>query len=423
MNPSQSKKPTLSIDEIGIVVQSLRIEDPTAVHYLKTLEESQRLEMFTQAAILGLHCLQAGIGNGTVIAMTDQVQAAAKAAGDHVNAATQTMQRTIEMLVTRYCAEDGVLATNFRKVGSEAFDPDKAASLVQFRKRISSDMQLVFEPLAKQLKDTVNVNDETKPFGQMVREVRNMSQMLAGVKTHLDNQATMAASARGNANYVGRSLEEFTLQVLGEMAAHQGEALEDVRNVPGLIERSKAGDHVVTIDGRLTPGATVKVAIEDKNRKNGTPTALLTELDRAIANRGADVALGVLVNSNAPPLFYQANKVLVNLAEFGSPGADYGLYAEFLRVGYDMARFMGIMSARSAHQEPTIDLHAIKNDIDDLSKVAGKFSTLKDNHTRIETAVTNARATADEIREQLVATGSRLRKRILDALKRTEEAA
>lgn len=415
--------PVVEIDATGITARNVRLQDRPAAEFLSSFEEEHRGNVLIQGAILGLHSLQAGVSNGTVIAMTDQVQAAAKAAGDHVDAATQAMQRTITTIVERYCAEDGVIATNLRKVGSEVLDPDKAETLVRLRERIGKDIQLVFEPLARQLKETVNVNDETKPFGQMAREIRVVRESLTAIKSQLDGQAALVAAGRGNANYVGRSLEDFCLGVLGEVAAHQGETLEDVRNAPGLIERSKAGDHVTTIDGRFTPGATVKVAIEDKNRQKATLTGLLRELDGAMANRGADVGLGVLVNPNAPPIFYQHNKVVVNLSDFGSSRADYGLYAELLRVGYDMARFTGIAAARNAHHEPAIDLHAIDKDVDDLSKIAGMFSTLKDNHTRIESAVGNARETAEKIREQLVASASCLRTRITEALKDDAQAA
>ena len=415
--------PAIEIDETGITVNYLRIEDPTAREYLATFEEAQRAEVVGQAASLGLRCLQAGISNGSVIAMTDQLQTAAKAATENVNAATQTLERSLKALVDRYCSEDGVLANNLRKIGGEALDPDKAEMVVRLRERIAKDMQIVFEPLAKQLRDTVNVNDPNQPFGAMARDIKATLESLVAINTKIDHQSALVAMARGNPHTVGRSLEDFTLQTLGEVAAYQGETLEDVRDVPGLVERSKAGDIVSTIDGRFTPGATVKVVIEDKNRRSATATGLLTELDRAMANRGASVALGIMVNPNAPPIFYQGKKVLVNLSEFGTPAADYGLYAELLRVGYDMARFMGIAAARVAHLEPTIDLEAINGDTDNLIRIAGKFSNLKDNHTRIETAVKNARETADEIRQEIVVTATRLRKRITDTLKQADAEA
>ena len=262
----------------------------------------------------------------------------------------------------------------------------------------------------------MNVNDPNQPFGAMARDIKVTLESLVAINAKLDNQTALATMARGNPHTVGRSLEDFTLQTLGAVAACQGETLEDVREMAGLVERSKAGDIVATIDGRFTPGATVKVVIEDKNRRSATATGLLTDLDRAMANRGANVALGIMVNPNAPPIFYQGKKVLVNLSEFGTPAADYVLYAELLRVGYDMARFMGITAARTAHQEPAIDLHAINTDADDMIRIAGKFSVLKDNHTRIETAVKTARETSDEIRQEIVVTATRLRKRISDAL-------
>ena len=135
--------PAIEIDETGITVHHLRIEYPTARQYLTTFEEAQRAEVVGQAASLGLRCLQAGISNGSVIAMTDQLQTAAKAASENVNAATQTLERSLKALVDRYCSEDGVLANNLRKIGGEALDPDNAEMVVRLRERISKDMQIV----------------------------------------------------------------------------------------------------------------------------------------------------------------------------------------------------------------------------------------------------------------------------------------
>ncbi len=421
MNDPREEAPAVILDETAIYINGVRIEDRASRQFIAGVPEQQRVDTIVRATLLGIHLLETSSANGTVIAMTDQVQAAAKAAGEHVNNATQAMQRTLQMIVDRYCAEDGVLAQNLKKVGGEALDPDKAETLVKLRERIGKDIRLVFEPLAKQLTDTCNVNDETKPFGAMAREIKGVRESLTTIQTHLHNQAAITTAGRGNANLVGRSLENFVLETLGAVAAHQGEVLEDVRDVNGLIERSKAGDMVTQIDGRLTPGSAAKIVIEAKNRQKATTTSLLNELGRAMTNRGATVGLGVLVNATAPPVFYQNNTVIVNLPDFGSPAADHGVYAELLRIGYDMARFMGIQAARHVKDEPVVDLRALMGDIDELAKATKTFSTLKDNHTRIESAVNNARTTADQMKDEFIAIGAALRKRIADALKRAAD--
>jgi hypothetical protein len=138
--------------------------------------------------------------------------------------------------------------------------------------------------------------------------------------------------------------------------------------------------------------------------------ALVADLKKAMKNRQADVGLGILTNSAATcgPIFHQDDIVIVCLPEFGDSAVDHRLYEELVALGYEMARFLAIRSLVSPLAE-FVDLARLTECVDELRAASQRFATLKDNHTRIVTAVQTAKDTAETIRDAVLAAGSKLK--------------
>lgn len=391
------------------VTATIYTNDPFAFDFLKGVAETERPAVVTAALISGLRGMAAANGNASIIAMADQVQAAATSAGQHVKAATDAMDQTVKKLVEQFFGPRGKLIEGVEKAGEKAFNPENE-HIAKLRRDFAKAAEQAMQPVLKQITSVVNINDEKQPLGAMNRQIREISSAMVEIKTHLGNQAQISAAARRDPIASGRSLEECFANKVGPIASLQGETLEDVRSESGNIERCKAGDFLATVSTNLTHGHPCKVVIESKNRQGESLTALLNELGKAMKNRGADAALGILTNPTAKcgPIFHQNNMVVVSLVDFGTQGADNRLHEELIAVGYEMARFIAIRSV-AAPQVDSIDLDRLNECIADLQSASQKFSTLKDNHTRIVSAVDNARATADTIKDLVLSAGSKLR--------------
>lgn len=399
---------TVSVSNQALTA-NIYTNDPFAVEYVSDLPEEDRPAVTTAALVSGLRGMAAANGNASIIAMTDQVQAAATAAGQHVKNATDAMDQTVRQLVEQFFGPEGQLIRGVETAGVKAFDPENA-HLAKLRRDFAKAAELAIQPALKQIASTVNINDEKQPLGLIHRQVRELTAVMVEIKTNLINQAQIIAASRRDPVVAGRSLEDFVANKVGPIASARNEVLDDVRNESGNIERCKAGDLRSPINTHLTQGQPCSIVIEAKNRKDKSLGALMLELGKAMKNRGADAALGILTNPAAKcgPIFHQDNLVIVSLPEFGDPGADHRLYEEIVAIGYEMARFVAIRSVIVPKVE-SVDLSRMTECVAELRTAVQRFSTLKDNHTRIVSAVETARSTAESIREAVLDAGSKLK--------------
>jgi hypothetical protein len=399
---------TVSIDG-EVLAATIYTNDPFSRDYLEGVSESERPAVATAAFVSGLRGMAAANGNASIIAMSDQVQAAANAAGQHVKNATDAMNQTIRQLAEQFFGPGGKLITGIETAGAKAFDPQNEHVLKLRREFANAALQAI-QPALTQIVNTANINDEQQPLGLINRQVRDIASAVIEIKTNLANQAQIAAAVRRDPTFAGRSLEDFFYSKVAPFAAAQGEVLEDVRNETGNIERCKAGDFRTAINTQLTQGQHAAVAVEAKNRRGVSATALMHELERATKNRGCDSALGILTNptSKFGAILHQRNAVIVSLPDFGDSAADYRLYEELVVIGYEMARFIAIHSVLVPNAE-SVDLEKLGQCVAELRAAVQRFSVLKDNHTRIVTAVDTARMTADSIRDSVLAIGTKLR--------------
>ncbi len=149
-----------------------------------------------------------------------------------------------------------------------------------------------------------------------------------------------AERERGTAK--GRTFEEAVAEAVDAIAVAQGdvaEAVGDVKEATG-----KVGDVVVSIDACNGP-ARGRIVIEAKDRRL-SPRDALNELDRALAERSADVALLVVPSDDEVPSKmqqlreYNGDKVIVVYEPEGGSLA--------LEVAYRLARTRVLMKRSDA---------------------------------------------------------------------------
>ncbi|MGI8593260.1 MAG: hypothetical protein ACR2ML_02655, partial [Solirubrobacteraceae bacterium] len=132
-----------------------------------------------------------------------------------------------------------------------------------------------------------------RAMGDKVSALQLEVQRLQGER---EKQLELAVErARGTAK--GRSYEEAVFEAVDAIAVAQGDDAEAVGDLKGATR--KTGDVVVGIDGCRGP-ARGRVVFEAKDSKLSKPEAV-RQLDRAMAERGADYAVLVVPGEDALP--------------------------------------------------------------------------------------------------------------------------
>ena len=171
-----------------------------------------------------------------------------------------------------------------------------------------------------------------------------------------------------------------------------GCAVERTSNAGGVLGRdSLVGDLVIT----FPDGARAVIEVKNTSRITLTgPDGILTELDRAMVNRSADIAICVSARDSFP----------IEVASFGIYGnrilvVDDGtdsLFDVALRVGHLLIGMQGRADGE------TIDRAALLDQLDRIHKLAKRFSTSKKTLTEAQNSIDLAKEGLDSLRADLI---------------------
>ena len=325
-------------------------------------------------------------------------------------------------------ARDGSISKaldDFEKSVGGQLDPN-SLPMQKLRQHLHRDRTVQDKALLDEVRGLMNLADEKSPVGRILREINGIDNKMGQLKTQVESITAVTQARRATAFTAGRHLEDFVNDVLANMASLHGETFDDVRDEQSKIAgRSKKGDFVTTLDARLTRGNTARLVTEAKNRKTGSISGLLDELNQAMHARGATAAIGILTNPNAKCraiTAYEGNKVLISLPGFGAPECDYDHFASLIELGYEYGRLLAVARVTMTPTE-MLDAKSIIDGVELIEKSVKAFKELADNHTRIISAVENARTTSTNIKDALNAATLSLREKLqceLDRIKRKQ---
>jgi hypothetical protein len=171
-----------------------------------------------------------------------------------------------------------------------------------------------------------------------------------------------------------------------------GCTVERTSSTGGVLGReSLVGDLVIT----FPDGARTVIEVKNTSRITLTgPDGILSELDRAMANRSADIAICVSARDSFP------NEV-----------ASFGIYGHRILVVDDGTDSLFDVALRVAHllitthgraDGETIDRAALLDQLDRIHKLAKRFSTSKKTLTEAQTSIDLAKEGLDSLRSDLI---------------------
>ena len=173
----------------------------------------------------------------------------------------------------------------------------------------------------------------------------------------------------------GLGFEDVIGPVLDACFAPHGDELEATGATPGIADE-KVGDFVVTLNPRDTAGRDRRIVFELKTRRQ-RPTVqnALQELDRAMLNRDAQVAVMVFAHRSQAPLkgkplrAFHGNRIMVVWDPENEPGSDLAL-----EVAAQLARTLAIAAER---EDLTLDRALLAERLDTLTNVIERGAAIR----------------------------------------------
>jgi hypothetical protein len=280
----------------------------------------------------------------------------------------------------RYLGEGGSLA--------DMFDPDRRSSAIG---RVNDLLDAHFGGQGSKLYQLLDHNDPSSPIRAWHEDLTHQFvEMRRQLEDYRKEAAVNVAAASATAaehekgSLKGRDFEAVVFDALEPIARNFGDTVEVTTESPGL-GGSKVGDFAVTLNPRDTGGNAVRIVVEAKDRAVGL-TPMLRELDEALANRDACMAIAVYSNEGLAPRgaapFRDHGRRYLCVLDKADP--DECAAVEF---AYRACRYWAI--AEHVTDDATLDADAIR---DDLTQAAGKLKAFVD----LKRQVTKLNKTVDE---------------------------
>jgi hypothetical protein len=276
----------------------------------------------------------------------------------------------------------------------ELFDESKRDSAIG---RIGRMLERYFDGDASKLALLLDPTRLNSPMHQFRQE------MSAGFKSIEERLVAIeaAAAARGaeraRSSAKGGDFEDLLEAMLADIARGAGDLLDRTGTEAGALMKSKKGDFVLTIDGRLARGCDLRVVIEAKDRPMSM-RAMRDELREARENRGAAVAVVVFTPAHAP----------TGVAPFNLVGDDVYCVIDpeapdraALEAAIRLARLLALASL--VEHEVEVDAAAINAALTAIREQLEVVRSLKAQLTSISTATKAVWTGLDTMRSNILA--------------------
>jgi len=343
------------IDGDRIVVERLVLHDPALAAFLAERPGDDRADLIERALRIGLLALQ----DAGVTVNVDVVRAEFEKLVRQTESVNEKAAQTLEQ----------TLRTNFADVDGDA---SKLAVLL----------------------DPTRLNSPMHQFRlEMTAGFKSLEERLVAIEA--------AAAARGleraRSTAKGGDFEDLLEAMLGDLARGAGDLLDRTGTETGAVIKSKKGDFVLTVDGRLARGSDLKIVIEAKDRPMSM-RAIRDELREARENRGAAVALVVFTPDHAPQ----------GIAPFALVGDDVYCVIDpdapepaNLEAAVRLARLLALASL--VEHEVEVDAAAIGSALTAIREQLDVVRQLKAQLTSITTATKAVWSGLDTMRSNILA--------------------
>jgi hypothetical protein len=387
----------LTVTEAGTVcLENFLIEDSTVVTVLARVPEDQRAQVLHRMIGIGARAMVETAVGVDLAAVDERVLRSIEQATAHAETRVKTIVAEAEQAMlasldpdTRTSAMARAIC-EFESVSqaiSATVDPGRSDSHVATLLRSLGSLLGPGGDLEARLATALDPANEGSGLGSLRRDVERR---FAELRDLLSEQKGRRDEAEFGTKK-GFAFEDLVEDRLRLIARNRGAIVERTAETSGNVGDDLVGDFVVT----LANGVAVVVEAKNAGRigLNGSG-GILAELDRAMSNRGAEIAICVSAVEAFPgevgTFGVYGNRILV---------VDDG-DGTMLEVAMRWATLTADMSARS---DEGLDLEAFAALIDRIRRMSQMFSSHRRTLTDSIESINKVRDGLDDMRRDLVA--------------------
>lgn len=334
------------------------------------------------------------------------------------------VERRFAEMQNRFDERLGLTVEAIKTAGGELLDEDEGAltaSLDAHRKSLESLLGDTFDPSSKKsvlaafeavmkeahaqqwesVRRLLSTDGDYSPLAVLRRQVvREVKEQVGEVRDAVQELSTQVTLDKGVAEVVeittakGFTFEAVLENRLAELTAPHGDLAEATGTETGSAA-TKKGDAVVTLSRDDTAGEDARIVFEAKTTKLSMRRTM-NELDAAMANRDAEVAVAVFSHQDlAPtrvPFHYSENRAIVVL---DAEGTD----ASALQLAYMWGRYM-VRRNLQTETGAELDLERVRRLIDDATRAIDRTRTIAGCHTKAIKAIEQARDEVAELKSE-----------------------
>lgn len=299
--------------------------------------------------------------------------------GVMIRTANETVDRTRESI-------------NQLFIGEKAVIPQEVVKKVDERlEHFSREMHRVISQASVNIGSVFSLDSEHSPLRALKSDIfqtthemnRSLGEKLEQLRLKMESLDARKAVI-GNSTKKGLPFEEGVFEMCSQISTASGdEAIHTGKSI-GTIKNCKKGDFTVSVNKSLTRGQNVRIVVEAKSM-NLSREEWRRELDVAMLNRGAEVAIAVVQKVDQMP-----NKSRISLADSNQ------LFVAYDPEIDDPAVLMCMLSFARA-VVITKKLHGSEINQRIFSEVSEQLQGAMSNLDFIEGAVKTARQSLDKI--------------------------
>jgi len=397
----ESLGPRVQVVGERISIERLTLADPMLAAFVADRDEADRPLLLERAMRIGLTALQ----DAGVSLDVDVVRREFEGLLQRTQAVNERAAKELDGLLRQNFADgDGRLPRTLERflgdrgqlhgLVADLFDETRRDSAIG---RMRTLLGGYFDGDASRLAQLLDPTRLGSPLHQFRSEVSEgfakVHEQLAAIEA--GSAARAAERARSAAK--GADFEATVGGLLAELARGAGDLLDRTSDEAGAELRSKKGDFLLTLDGRLSRGTELRVVVECKDRSI-SGRQMREELEAAKRNRGACVGLVVFSEAHAPagiaPFDVRGGDVYCVLATDAPQAAS-------LEAAVRLARLLALTSIRDKESE--MDTAALRVALDKIRAQIEAIRALKTQLTSIGSATQSVAGGLDRLREQILA--------------------
>ena len=376
---------SINEDDTSVTIDSLRIEDPELVDFLREYESDRRTEVITEAFTIGMKTMK-------LMDTSQDVQYVEQRLGDLEDELASEVEEFQEELEAKI-GDDGDLQTALDKhVGENGTLQERIEAAFgedgPFVERLNEELG----ENGERIQSALDPDTEGTPLNRLESRIEKKINLIR--EQIVENETRK--ELRDRTYLKGGDFEDSVQDILAEIVRQTSNNVEFTGNTKGEMDRN-VGDFVVDL-----AETEQRIVVEAKTESYSTQN-IKDEMQEAIQNR--DAAYGVFVTDSMENLprtktgwfheFPDQNTVVVAMSETDDEEIEPG----YLRIAFNWAR----MRAVQAHADigSSFDPEELQSQISELEEDLSRFKTIRGQCTEIKKSRESIEETLDDVESDI----------------------